>query len=139
MLPPKTFQPLLTGPAERVPALCPDEEEGLRRVMRAYRGEPYCLVSKWVIVELDVEQAIIDKLHLDGLHPCVLFARRVIYDSRGRYSRENYVLTSPLKWLDECYFVTQNTVYVLIGGGERQRCKYNHLIGKPHPATNSQP
>lgn len=121
-MPPKTFRPLLTGPVEQIPALCPDEDEGLRRVMRAYRGEPYCLVSKWVIVELDAEQVLIDALRLEGLQPCVLFARRVIYDSRKRYSRENYVRTSPLKLLDRCFFITQNTTYVLIGKGERRRC-----------------
>ncbi|MCY1306275.1 hypothetical protein D9M70_561280 [compost metagenome] len=124
-----TFKPLLTGPAEQITALCPDEQEGLRRVMRAYRGEPYCLVSKWVIVELDADQALLEQLHQEGLQPCVLFARRVIYDSRGRYSRENYVRTSPLKRLDRCFFITQNTIYVLTGNGERRKCSPSHT---PH-------
>ncbi|OWJ98260.1 hypothetical protein B6S59_01405 [Pseudomonas sp. A46] len=89
--------------------------------MRAYRGEPYCLVSKWIIVELEADQALIEELHQGGLQPYVLFARRVIYDSRGRFSRENYVLTSPLKLLDRCFFITRNTTYVLIGRGERRK------------------
>lgn len=132
MPPSVTFQPFFTGPAERIPALCPDEDEGLRRVMRSYRGQPYCLVSKWVIVELDTEQALIDELSRDGLQPHVLFARRVVYDSRGRYGRENYVWTTPLKRLDHCFFISQNTVYVLIGDGQRQKSSadlVNSLLG----------
>lgn len=89
--------------------------------MRSYRGQPYCLVSKWVIVELDAEQVLIDELSRDGLQPRVLFARRVIYDSRGRFGRENYVWTTPLKCLDRCFFISQNTVYVLIGDGCQQK------------------
>lgn len=86
--------------------------------------KPYCLVEKWIFADLDVteEEAAILRSH--GQEPNLLYSHRVIDDSAGRFHPGNWVRSTGLvKFTDGIYFETRNTVYVLVGAGQRKKVR----------------
>lgn len=46
---------------------------------------PFCLVSDWSILDLEVSVDQLNALYSRGLEPVVVYALCVVLDSRGRY------------------------------------------------------
>lgn len=82
---------------------------------------PFCLVSDWSILDLEVSVDQLNALHSRGLEPVVVYALCVVLDSRGRYQSGDWVRTSfQTGYESPGFFLTKNTVYVLMGKGKRQ-------------------
>ncbi|QHC98428.1 hypothetical protein PspR84_28560 [Pseudomonas sp. R84] len=99
-----------------------------------FSSQPFCLVSQWTILDLEVDIEQLNALHLRGLEPVVVYALCVVLDSRGRYQRGDWVRTSfQTRYEAPGFFLTKNTVYVLLGDGKRQLITVEDLhalIGK---------
>lgn len=84
-------------------------------------ARPFCLVSDWIILDLEVTSDELKALHTRGLEPVLVYALCVVLDSRGRYQPGDWVRTSFQIGLEAPdFFLTKNTVYVLLGKGNRQ-------------------
>lgn len=112
---------LLTGDAPIVKGVCQSESDGLRVYEKYYSDKPYCLVKKWSLIELDVDQEDLEMIEQAGSQPILLYSSHVLYDSLDRFDKGNWVRsTLMVRFIDECLFETQNTVYILIGDGKRK-------------------
>lgn len=96
-------------------------KEAALAVQEKFASRPYCLVSDWTILDLDVNAEELKALHTRGLEPVLVYALCVVLDSRGRYQPRDWVRTSfQIGFESAGYFLTKNTVYVLLGRGNRQ-------------------
>jgi hypothetical protein len=81
----------------------------------------YCAVKDWTVWDLNINEDGVRLLANHGVMPSILYAKYVIDDSAGRFSIGNYVMSTPLVELaDGCFFITRNTVYILVGDGTRK-------------------
>lgn len=99
-----------------------------------FAPHPFCLVSQWTILDIEVSSDQLNALQLRGLEPVVVYALCVVQDSRGRYRPGDWVRTSfQTRYESSGFFLTKNTVYVLLGDGRRQLIAIddlNALVGK---------
>lgn len=94
------------------------EEEAIALVTANFPHKPYRLVSQWRWVNLEISEKDAASLRVDGYEPCVIYASKVLVDSRSQFSRGNWVRsTLHRSFTHGCLFETPNTVYVLMGNG----------------------
>ncbi len=94
-------------------------EDAIERVQARYPDRSFCVVQEWVWVEFKVSVHMVEGLALRGETPHVLIATTILHDSRERFRSGRCVRTSFLVGYESPYFVTRNTVYVLLGTGWR--------------------
>lgn len=84
-----------------------------------------CTVKKWTVVDIDYDDESKAWFHAKGLHPIVLHTNHVMWDKNQRWRPGSFATSSLLVNIEEnCFFVTQNTVYLLVGPG-------NHKVISP--------
>ncbi|WP_434768053.1 DUF6957 family protein [Pseudomonas triticicola] len=87
-----------------------------------FPSRPYCLVSDWAILDIDVTPPQLQKIAYIGLTPALINALTVIEDSKGRFRPGDWVRsTLAVSFTHGCLFETKNTIYVLMGPGGRLR------------------
>lgn len=113
---------LFNGGGE-VMAGSPMTDEQALRFMRDLRlNTEYCLVRDWAWVDLEVTPTQIAELEKTRRKPAIILAHNVIYDSARRWDVGDFVRTSPLHdFRDGFLFQTLNSVYVLLGDGQKKR------------------
>jgi hypothetical protein len=90
-------------------------------VSERFPRKAYCLVEQWTLYQADVSADDLAKIHAARHLPLVVFAHRVIEDSRGRFQPGDWVRSSMCTSFDGSILAeTKNTVYVLVGPGRRQ-------------------
>tara|TARA_R100000789_G_scaffold99847_2_gene107681 strand:+ start:1286 stop:1684 length:399 start_codon:yes stop_codon:yes gene_type:complete len=112
---------LLHGPGTPMVGYEKTDEEAIELIHERFSGLPYCLVRHWIWIDLDVPDAIREELIRTQRQPVMLYAHEVVYDSLGRFNRGDWARSTPLlTFAEECLFQTRNTVYMLLGPGERK-------------------
>ncbi|AVI84069.1 MULTISPECIES: DUF6957 family protein [Pseudomonas] len=89
----------------------------------AVRAPPkaYCLVEEWTIFRADLTPAELTRVHAADHLPLILFAHKVVVDSRARFQPGDWVRSSMCTAFDDgIMFETKNTIYVLMGAGHEQ-------------------
>ncbi|WP_454564937.1 DUF6957 family protein [Pseudomonas sp. AIG] len=96
-------------------------DEARALVSDRFQRKAYCVVEQWTLFQADVSADDLAKIHAAGHLPLVVFAHRVIEDSRGRFQPGDWVRSSMCTSFDGSILAeTKNTVYVLVGPGRRQ-------------------
>lgn len=97
-----------------------DESAATQFVQLHFPDRSYCLVSEWVLIEVDIPQVELARLAEQGVTPTLLYAFSVMHDSEGRFPRGHSLRTSlGVSFSHACLFETKNTVYVLMGPGRK--------------------
>lgn len=98
------------------------EPEILDVLAQRYPGQPFCLVKDWMLVDLESIPEDLESIQAYGFEPRVVFAHCVLRDSRGRFPPGSWLRSTFQVALDEAagFFVSRNTVYVLVGPGFRK-------------------
>lgn len=84
-------------------------------------------VKNWAWWDYDISES--DRKHFvaNGVQPAIIFANYLIWDSRGRWPEGSNVKTTPLVNFEEnCLFITRNTVYIIVGKGQRKTVNPHH-------------
>lgn len=106
-----------------------NEEAAVALVQERFPAMPYCLVKRWVWIDLDVPAAVREELESSGYQPVMLYAHEVVLDSQFRFEPGDWVRSTPLRMFSEgCFFQTRNTVYVLLGHGTRKSASLSTVI-----------
>lgn len=93
-----------------------------------FASRPFCLINEWTILDLQLGELEVGNLRLRGLEPVMVYASCVVLDSRGRYQPGDWVRSSfQTSHEAQGFFITKNTVYVLIGNGKRQEISVDDL------------
>jgi len=118
----KAIETLLHGPGEPMAGSMMTNDEALEYSRATFNGAPFCLVRNWIWVELEVSEGRRDDLAAMQLHPVVLYAHSIVYDSSRRWDVGDFVRTTLLhEFTDGFVFRTKNTHYVLLGDGSRKQ------------------
>lgn len=113
---------LFNGDGESMAGSQMTDDEALKFMRNKRLDVEFCLVRDWTWIDLDVSPAQLADLEKTRRKPAIIFARRVIYDSQRRWDVGDLVRTSPLQeFRDGCLFLTLNSVYVLLGNGQKKQ------------------
>lgn len=78
-------------------------------------------VKNWMWWDFEVSETDLHRFEENGVKPAMLFANYLIWDSRGQWAEGWNVKSTPLvKFEENCFFITRNTVYILVGKGTRK-------------------
>jgi len=92
--------------------------EMIAYVKENFPSYPFCVVSDWVWVDINVSKEMVEALEARGLKPSVIYAHRVINDEASRAFTS--VRTTFLQdFQQNCIFQSRNTAYILYGRGTR--------------------
>lgn len=106
---------------EVIPSVCDDEAAGIALAQELCPGKPYCSVRRWVLIDLDISDAKKAQVIEQGVQPILLYAHTVVTDSARRFAPGDWVRSTLLVELKNgCLFETNNSVYILLGGGSRK-------------------
>ena len=108
---------LLYGAGEEVVGWEDSQEDLISLVATAFPGKAFCVVKRWIFIDLIVTSEEKEKLTKFGLLPATLFAHEVVLDSKERFQpsmwvRSNFGISS-----HRYMFETKKTVYLLLGPG----------------------
>jgi hypothetical protein len=104
-------------------------EEALIAARKHCKWMPLCAVEEWVILDAIVTDAEREKIAALGCLPVFLFAQRVVHDEQRRFEPGHWVRSSMATSFKEGFmFATRNTVYVLIGRGQRKRSSIDEIF-----------
>ena len=113
---------LLHGPGEPMTGSTMTDEQALAFARERFPYSEFCLVRHWRWIDLDVSDAQRVELEKTQRQPVILYAHGVVYDSARRWDVGDVVRTSPLCSFEDGYlFRTLNSVYLLLGDGQRKR------------------
>lgn len=105
------------------------EADAVARVHQRFPSMSYCLVRRWIWIDLDVSAAVREELEKAGYQPVMLYAHEVVLDSRHRFDPGDWVRSTPLLTFSEgCLFQTRNTVYVLLEHGTRKSVSLSTVV-----------
>lgn len=80
-----------------------------------------CVVRDWIWIDLVLKEKDRVAVRAAGQEPVMLYGT-VVLDSAGRFDPGNWVRTTLLVSFSEgCLFRTRNSLYVLVGDGQRKR------------------
>lgn len=98
------------------------DEEAITYARSKLQHCDYCIVRKWIWIDLDVSDEQQTELAKTYRQPVILYAHNVIFDSRRRWDEGDFVRTSPLyAFTEDFHFRTLSTMYLLLGDGTRKR------------------
>lgn len=118
----QTITELLYGPGQPMPGSAMTDEQAMVFAREHCRFTEFCLVRQWLWIDLDVTEAQRIELEKTRRQPVIVYAHSVIYDSARRWDVGDVVRTSPLCSFEDGYlFRTLNSVYLLLGDGQRKR------------------
>jgi hypothetical protein len=104
-----------------------DEAQALARAR--YAQQSFCLVRDWTILDLETTDVELEALRARSLEPVMVYALNVVLDSRGRFNSGDWVRSSfQLSYKETGFFLTKNTLYILLGNGMRQKITVRDLI-----------
>ena len=97
-------------------------DEALRNKAIEIGGKKYCLVSEWEIWDLECSKDELKYIEGQGDKPVIIYAHNIIEDQRGRFPPGGFIRSSFLReFTAPGFFLTGNTMYVLIGKGVRKQ------------------
>jgi hypothetical protein len=96
-------------------------KEALIAARKHCKWMPLCVVEEWVILDAIVTDAERAKVIAAGCQPMFLFAYKVVHDEQRRFEPGHWVRSSMgTSFKEDFLFATRNTVYVLLGPGQRK-------------------
>ncbi len=122
---------LLYGSEELMPGIQMSWEQARERVVARDRSlwMPYCIVRDWIWIDLILTEEEQGILRSSGREAVMLCAHSVLFDSERRFDVGDWVRTTPLVSFSEgCFFQTLNTLYVLVGDGQRKQAELSTVM-----------
>lgn len=78
-------------------------------------------VKNWMWWDFEVSEETRKLFQESGIQPAIVFAHYLIWDSSKRFQEGWNVKTTALVSFEEnCFFITRNTAYILVGKGHRK-------------------
>ncbi|WP_413309735.1 MULTISPECIES: DUF6957 family protein [unclassified Pseudomonas] len=99
------------------------------RVKERFPERSFCIVREGMCwIEFSASALIKEGMAALGELPALLLAGGIVHDSRDKFRLGRGVRTSFLTERHEgLFFITKNTVYVLLGSGRRKRAQFDSL------------
>jgi hypothetical protein len=128
----KLLAEMLRGPALAMEGLDASVDEAAAHLAERFPGKPYCVVQDWVLFDLEMPDLVREGMAGMGQKPMMLVFLDMVHDTLGRYPIGGWARTAPMQsFVEERFFETRNSVYVLIGPGQRRRATLSSIIRLP--------
>jgi hypothetical protein len=86
-----------------------------------YPSKAIRAVKNWMWWDFEVSEETHSHFQEKRVQPAIIFAHHLIWDSSKRWSEGWNVKTTALVTFEEnCFFITRNTVYILVGKVHRK-------------------
>lgn len=121
---------LLHRPGEPMAGIDMTLEQAWRRggLLDGLPPLPCCVVRNWIWIDLIVDDERLTAIDAAGREPVMLYGT-VLLDNHQRFAPGDWVRSSLLvTFSDGCLFRTRNTLYVLVGDGERKRAEFETVL-----------
>ena len=120
---------LFYGAGEEVPGWTGTQDDLISLAAKTFPGKPFCVVRRWILIDLIVTPEETEKLTQLGLIPATLFAHEVVLDSKGRFEPTMWARSNFGKSFTEgCFFETKDTVYLLLGAGQKKEASSGYCF-----------
>ncbi|WP_251702076.1 DUF6957 family protein [Metapseudomonas boanensis] len=106
-----------------IPMLGPElaDEEAIARARACQPVMSFCVVRRWIWIDLEMPESVLAELQRTGRQPVMLYAHQVVFDSLDRCRPGDWIRSTPLvAFRQGCFFETVNTRYLLLGRGVRK-------------------
>lgn len=98
--------------------------ECIKYARKHYPDKGLCLVRSWMILDCVLDGVRGSRISRNENISSLLYGGDVLFDCPERFSVGRRILTSPLVALEfPGFFITTNTVYLLVGQGSRKKIK----------------
>lgn len=109
-----------------------DEDDASKFVKVAnemFPDKPYCVARGWVIWDAIVTEEQRQALKTINIQPVFVYVNFVIEDEYGHLNRGHFRRSTALvEMVQPCFFITRNTVYVLVGPGTRKDVNHTDVF-----------
>lgn len=111
---------LLYGPARVLYGSKLTDEQLLQVTHETFGGQAVCIVRNWMVIDVKLTERHDDLIRKNGLQPTVLYANTVVSESEAAGEMHSGVLSGFQVSYEDCFFETENMLYVLAGRGCRK-------------------
>lgn len=122
----KRFERIVSVPGNISEFGCINSEilECIKYARKHNPGKGLCLVKNWMILDCVYGDVPGSRVKRNEKISSLLYGGGVLFDSPPRFGVGRRILSSPLVSLEHPgFFITTNTVYLLVGQGSRKKIK----------------
>lgn len=113
------LEEVLYSPARMLSGSGLADEPLLAAARDEFEGREYRVVREWMILDVMVGEGDDQLISARELQPVTLYAQRVLFDSRDAWPG-GVLLSGFMRKYEDCFFETEDMVYVLGGRGARR-------------------
>lgn len=111
---------ILYGPARSLCGSGLSDEDLARVTVDEYAGQDVCVVRHWLLLDVLLPEGDQAQLSREGLQSTVLYAHRVVHDSRTYSVDAKNIITGYESESSGWLFRADETTYILAGPGGRK-------------------
>ncbi|MBD8120347.1 hypothetical protein IFT62_03900 [Pseudomonas lutea] len=111
---------LLFGPAQPLSGSKLDDDTLLKLACEEFPEKEFCIVRRWMLIDVilaDDEESLIRS---SGLRPVLIYAQAMITKAGTKAEAIQGVLSGFQLTFEDCFFETQDMLYILAGRGSRK-------------------
>ncbi|WP_455922658.1 DUF6957 family protein [Pseudomonas putida] len=106
--------------------------ELLQTCLEAFGERSFCIVGRWIVLDVMLSDAGVQSLAAAGLEPTILYARDVLYDSRTGGPRAGAVRSTYQRSHEGVLFESAGNIFILSGHGSRKYASVPALLALEH-------
>ncbi|MDY7560426.1 MULTISPECIES: hypothetical protein [unclassified Pseudomonas] len=111
---------LLFGPALMRHGSELNDAELARITSETFPARSFCIVRIWMLIDVEFTPRLVRLLEKDDLSPTVLYANSTTYAADAQSDTSHGVLSGFQRKYQDCFFETEDMIYVLAGRGARK-------------------
>ncbi len=128
----KMLVELLRGPGLIMEGLDASIDDAATEVAERFPGKHHCVVRDWILFDLEMPDLVRNGMANMGQQPMMLVFLDMMHDTLGRYPVGSWARSAPMKSFNGGrFFETKDSVYVLVGSGQRRRATLSSIIRLP--------
>lgn len=119
---------ILFGPALVLGGSGLADAEAIKASGEEFAGQRFCIVRQWLLLDVLLPEGFDFSPATEGLATTVLFAQRVVHDSATQLVVGKPFLSGFQQRFVDCFFETEQGLFVLAGSGARKSISLPALI-----------
>lgn len=111
---------LLFGSARTLGGSKHGDDELIVLAADTFTEKPFCIVRHWMVLDVMLPESTEREIKSQGLEPTILYAHLTVFDSEGKHSPGDCILSGYQFDFDGCIFESKDALYILAGRGSRK-------------------
>lgn len=111
---------LFFGPAQPLCGSDLDDETLLQFACEQFPEKDFCIVRRWMLIDVILSDDEESLIRSSGLRPVLVYAHAMITKAGAKAEGDYGVLSGFQHTFEDCFFETQDMLYILAGRGSRK-------------------